>query len=105
MMVNQAESAAPYEAVEELGAQIGRLVLASKKQDEASAETMRAWQVLTAALEAMDIDWQGLLVSGPPQVDEVASDGPEGDDVTTDSFELDDGVQSTLTDVVEGKEG
>ena len=104
MMVNQAESTAPYEAVEELGAQIGRLVLASKKQDEASAETMRAWQVLTAALEAMDIDWQGLLVSGPPQVDEDASAEPEGDDVSTDTFEIPEDAQITLTDVVEGKE-
>lgn len=102
MMVNQAESAAPYEAVEELGAQIGRLVLGSKQKDEAAQETGRAWQVLTEALEAMGIDWQGLLVSGPPQADEDDSGELEGDDVTTDSFEVDEGVQSTLTDEEKG---
>lgn len=96
------ESAAPAKAVEELGAQIGLLVLASKKQDEVASEGLRAWQVLTDALETMGIDWRELLVSGPPEVDEDASDETGGDGVTTDTFDLDDDVQSSHTSQAEG---
>ena len=93
------QSRAPTAAVEELGAQIGRLVFAREERDEQIMEMDRAWQVLTAALEDMGVDWQQLLVSGPPESAEDAPDEPEGAEVTTDIFNPDDGVQSTLTGV------
>ena len=47
----------------------------------------------------LGVDWRQLLVSGPPESAEDAPDEPEGAEVTTDIFNPDDGVQSTLTGV------